>query len=88
MKISDSALIIREYKLGIDMLLYALLKARYIIKTKRGKQEDLAMLTKIHFKAKELIKELSETWLIKNKLSLLLNSVEFLQNDIKFSKEV
>ena len=35
----------------------------------------------------ELIKELSETWLIKNKLSLLLNSVDFLQNDIKFSKE-
>ncbi|MBQ9965248.1 MAG: family 20 glycosylhydrolase [Clostridia bacterium] len=87
MKNSDSALIIREYKLGIDMLLYALLKARYIIKTKREKQEDLAMLTKIHFKAKELIKELSETWLIKNKLSLLLNSVDFLQNDIKFSKE-
>ena len=87
MKIADGGLIVREYEFAIDMLLYALLKARYLLKLKQTSKKDAEMLKKINASAKHFKKEISETWLEKNKLSRLHDSLRFLLNDIEFTKK-
>ncbi|MBP3626655.1 MAG: family 20 glycosylhydrolase [Clostridia bacterium] len=87
MKISDRELIVKEYLIGIDTLCYGLYKGKYILTKKQSGEEQPQMLKEILRKAKILKNEISETWLEKNKLSLLNKSLQIFDKDIAFANE-
>lgn len=85
MACADAALIMREYRLNIRMLKYALNKGRYILRKKKANEIQKNKLKQISKEAAWIVNELSETWLAKNKTSRLQKSLKVFIRDINYA---
>lgn len=85
MQCADAELIQREYRLGIRILRYGIFKARYILRTKQSGEIQKEMLRQIHKEAERIVNEFTETWLQKNKLSLIHKSLRMFIKDMEYA---